>query len=504
MLQKAQKAHDKAIAKSYEQLRNLLFGNAQSQWDSICRKMHERDLWAAVNGHLTKSRRPRMWTYFLDCLELYELTVFSADAADRQRFYIKQAVLTLQRATVRQHISRMGVLNDCVKHLPTVKGSSKAVPTTKKVNIPFGEADPAAIVLTSVPMSWQNQYNLNHSMVPESTRTLLPDLEAIEQVMVEKKGANLKAKGKGSTAPSEAKGNQKRKASGGPNGQVPKKGCSEKFCQCFKAHVGPFTTHNTLDCHCYDSNGKPLAAAARKPSESKKPYKKSGGDKGMAFMQSMFEAYEKSQKKAGKSKKRKKRDYVSSDSSDSEYETGYSNTELDVDKRFKIDGPLGTIYSSHKPHLIKVADTALSETMKADQIAIETATTGRVTAVVAVMRIFSRKRCQLRSANLGNEKPSCQKAESADFPKGNTRGLRSPSQKSRKDQIPKKLAYKSKKLELNSTNFKKTCSDRAKMPDPSVSSGLYVKNKTIRVLLDSESSGDLLFIKKNPVNEFPL
>jgi hypothetical protein len=52
-----------------------------------------------------------------------------------------------------------------------------------------------------------------------------------------------------------------------------------------------------LDCHRYDSNGKPLNAAAGKPSESKKSYKKSGGDKGMAFMQSMFKAYVKSQKK---------------------------------------------------------------------------------------------------------------------------------------------------------------------------------------------------------------
>jgi hypothetical protein len=77
-------------------------------------------------------------------------------------------------------------------------------------------------------------------------------------------------------------------------------------------------THSTLDCRRYDSNGKPLEAAAGKPSESKKPYKKSGGDKGMAFMQSMFEAYVKSQKKAGKSKKCKKPDYDSIDSSDSE------------------------------------------------------------------------------------------------------------------------------------------------------------------------------------------
>ncbi len=81
---------------------------------------------------------------------------------------------------MQQHFSRMGVLNDCVRHLPTLKDSSKAVPMTKKGNIPFDKADLAAIVLSSVPMSWQNQYNLNHSTVPKSTRTLLPDLEAIE------------------------------------------------------------------------------------------------------------------------------------------------------------------------------------------------------------------------------------------------------------------------------------------------------------------------------------
>ncbi len=58
MLQEAQRAHDKAIAKSYEQLRNLLSGDAQSQWDCICCKMYKRDLWAAVNGQVTKGRHP--------------------------------------------------------------------------------------------------------------------------------------------------------------------------------------------------------------------------------------------------------------------------------------------------------------------------------------------------------------------------------------------------------------------------------------------------------------
>jgi hypothetical protein len=36
MLQEAQKAHEKAIAKTYKQMRNLLFGDAQSQWDRVC------------------------------------------------------------------------------------------------------------------------------------------------------------------------------------------------------------------------------------------------------------------------------------------------------------------------------------------------------------------------------------------------------------------------------------------------------------------------------------
>ena len=128
--------------------------------------------------------------------------------------------------------------------------------------------------------------------------------------------------------------------------------------------------------------------------------------------------------------------------------------EFDVDKRLRIDEPLGTINLSHKTRPIKVIDTALSETMKADEITIKTAKNGKVTAVVAVISIFSEKRCKLQSANLGNERPSRQKAERANFPEENTRGLRSLSQTSRNGWIPKKLAPKSKKLELNCTNLK--------------------------------------------------
>ncbi len=46
---------------------------------------------------------------------------------------------------------------------------------------------------------------------------------------------------------------------------------------------------------------------------------------------------------------------------------------------------------SHKPCPIKVINTALSETTKADEISSETAKTGKVTVVVAVMSIFKKK-----------------------------------------------------------------------------------------------------------------
>ncbi len=110
---------------------------------------------------------------------------------------------------------------------------------------------------------------------------------------------------------------------------------------------------------------------------------------------------------------------------------------------------------STKPHPIKVIATAPSETMSADEIAIETAKTSKVTAVVAVMRIFTKKRCNLRRLNpeMRSLKPSFQKVESGNFLEENSCRSRNLSQKTRKGQIAKKLASKSKKLELNCTNL---------------------------------------------------
>ena len=98
----------------------------------------------------------------------------------------------------------------------------------------------------------------------------------------------------------------------------PEEGESQEVFQHCKTHGGAHQTHNTTKCRRWDKDGKPLGQYGSKPSKKHKPYKKNGGEKGLAYMTSMLEAIQKGQKKAAKSKKRKKRTYDSSSDSDSE------------------------------------------------------------------------------------------------------------------------------------------------------------------------------------------
>jgi hypothetical protein len=256
----------------------------------------------------------------MDCIELHKLTVLPADTAEKQQFYVQQVVRKPQRVTIRQYMSRMGVLNDYIAHLPLIYYSSKAVASTVKGNVIFGNGELVSIILASTPQKWQNQYNLTHSTVPELPRALLPDLENNERVMNERYAEKQKAKGKSKEAKPDGGDNPspKKRSSGGSSERVPKKVRSEKFCQQCKTHGGPHQMHNTNDCRKYDKDGKPLGTAPGKSSNSAKPHKKFGGNKQMAYMTAMFESFQKGLKKQKKGKKRKKRYDSSSSDSDSE------------------------------------------------------------------------------------------------------------------------------------------------------------------------------------------
>jgi hypothetical protein len=243
-----------------------------------------------VNGSSNKGLCVHFWLSFVDCIKLHKLTIFPVDAAEKQHFYMMQMVKKPQRVMARQYMARMGISNDYLTFLPTVFNSSMAVEGTKKGNMLFDEANLVGIVLNSVPVSWMNQYNMMHSTLPKTTRTLLQDLESIKHIMDKRHEAGLKAKAKEASASAIAKGTSKKpSASGNPDERVLKKGKHNKFCQHCKAKGGPHLTHNTKECCRCNGMGNPVAAAAHKPGDAKQPSKK-GGNKQMAYLTATIES----------------------------------------------------------------------------------------------------------------------------------------------------------------------------------------------------------------------
>jgi hypothetical protein len=120
--------------------------------------MHTKNPYIGVNGKSNKEIRVKSWISFMDCVKLHKLTFFPADAAEKQHYYMQQMIKNPQQVTVHQFMSQhmMGVLNDYLVYLPTVFNSSMAIVDTKKMNVPFDEADLARIVLNLVPSSWVN------------------------------------------------------------------------------------------------------------------------------------------------------------------------------------------------------------------------------------------------------------------------------------------------------------------------------------------------------------
>ncbi len=134
--------------------------------------------------------------------------------------------------------------------------------------------------------------------------------------------AGPKAKAKEASASVITKvSSKKRSASGNPGEQVRKKGKPAKFCQHCKNNGGPHLTYNTKECCRYDKDGNSISAAAHKPNDAKKPFKK-GGNKQMAYLTATVESLvKKGLKKAIKSKKRKRSHaYDSPSSRDSDLE----------------------------------------------------------------------------------------------------------------------------------------------------------------------------------------
>ncbi len=74
--------------------------------------MHTKNPWIAVNGKSNKGIQVKSWISFMDYIKLHKLTVFPADAAEKQRYYMQQRIKKPQRVMVHQFVSCIGILND--------------------------------------------------------------------------------------------------------------------------------------------------------------------------------------------------------------------------------------------------------------------------------------------------------------------------------------------------------------------------------------------------------
>jgi hypothetical protein len=117
----------------------------------------------------------------------------------------------------------------------------------------------------------------------------------------------------------------------------------------------------------------------------------------MAYLTEKFEKLKKKLKKSKKATKKRAPDLSDSDSG-SDQDSGYSSPSGHVDKHFKLDKPTGIELNSTDTHPIKATRTALN-IIKARQKATKNSETGKVTVVVAVMKIFGNK-----IVNSGNSK----------------------------------------------------------------------------------------------------
>ena len=173
----------------------------------------------------------------------------------------------------------------------------------------------------------------------------------------------------------------------------------------------------------------------------------------------------KKHKKPKKHGKKRSRDLSDSDS-DNDQDSGSCSTGSLIDKRPKLEQPH---LESNGTRPIKATKLALDIT-RANEITIETSKTGKVTAVVAILKGFGDEPNNSRNTNPGKllSKPN------------------------------KWLNSKKKGLNRSSKHL-----GGFRKPANVASKRQIVKQKTIRVLLDTGSSGDLLFIAKGSQKYIP-
>jgi hypothetical protein len=104
--------HANAISVPYDLFRQLLADEPQVQWDCIIEDVHNKDPWTGLDGV------KHIGLCIEYCIMFHKITVFSVDAAERQKAYMMGSLKKPCQLTIQNHSSRCKVLNGYIGHLP--------------------------------------------------------------------------------------------------------------------------------------------------------------------------------------------------------------------------------------------------------------------------------------------------------------------------------------------------------------------------------------------------
>jgi hypothetical protein len=79
----------KKAQKAYKLFHCFIIGKAQTNWDRIVNEMHTKNPWVGINGKSKKGLCMRSWISFMDYIKPHKLTIFPAEAAEKQCYYMQ-------------------------------------------------------------------------------------------------------------------------------------------------------------------------------------------------------------------------------------------------------------------------------------------------------------------------------------------------------------------------------------------------------------------------------
>jgi hypothetical protein len=93
------------VTSVYELICKGLKEDPELQWDRIVEDMHTKDPWDDLKGVQHKGIRRKSCLSLWECIDFHKLTVYSIDAAERQRFYMLCNLKKPTKSSIRAHVT---------------------------------------------------------------------------------------------------------------------------------------------------------------------------------------------------------------------------------------------------------------------------------------------------------------------------------------------------------------------------------------------------------------